>query len=698
MEECITLGRIALGLHKPGGSGHATCSRHLASDLQRLLHNLENTFANAHSSSDHTVSLHNLVQCVRDVVSEGHVSMHMDEIAVVVRSLTTLTTCLQRRFQQRGNIMDLNEAIILCEETLELYPLGSPDRAPPLHKLAWCLSQRFIKLSTQIDLDDAIKFEKAASVLYPLDHPDRAESLSRLASYHQLAMKRKGAPPRPDRSGATTNLTIEQAVSNIVSDVLKAFPFRLLDVHSGMLCDRGTQISHFKNSQQYKQLVSSTSALDTPSQTARVHEVVSTYFQYVTLSHRWGASEPLLRDIKEQVIYHLDPNDGLSKLQSFCLEALRHGYFWAWSDTCCIDKESSAELQEAIGSMFSWYRQSALTMVHLADVSDTCSLTSSEWFTRGWTLQELLAPRALLFFTQDWSLYRGISPNHKEDASILGELEQATGIMSRHLSSFHPGMDDARARLQWASTRCTTRPEDIAYSLFGVFGLHLPVLYGESTEYALGRLLAEVISRSGDIKVLDWIGKSSKFHSCFPDSIFPYQYPLPLPSSGPSAPPNIRDSHRSVISVREMHWALFNLPLTQFANIRLFLPCIVHRVEIVRTQADSAENHVHRIHATGLDPIEVTLSQPLEDISREPLPYVLIRPWDSNLLDESVMDDDTSALQWLVRMQKPFSALLLKQLPQQLGYKRVATPCHIVARPTSSNGVLKGEVATLTIV
>ena len=173
--------------------------------------------------------------------------------------------------------------------------------------------------------------------------------------------------------------------------------------------------------------------------------------------------------------------------------------------------------------MFSWYRQSALTMVHLADVSDTGMLTSSEWFKRGWTLQELLAPRTLLFFTREWTLYRGISSNHKEDDSILRELKQVTGITSQHLSTFHPGVDDARARLQWASTRCTTRLEDIAYSLFGVFGFHLPVLYGEGADSAIGRLLAEVISRSGDTSILDWIGKPSTFHSCFPATLMPYQ-------------------------------------------------------------------------------------------------------------------------------------------------------------------------------
>ncbi|KAI6006380.1 hypothetical protein EDC04DRAFT_2583058, partial [Pisolithus marmoratus] len=242
---------------------------------------------------------------------------------------------------------------------------------------------------------------------------------------------------------------------------------------------------------------------------ALIRTEVSRYFQYVTLSHRWGEGEPLLRDIEGHQIYGMPTRGGLGKLQAFCRVALEQDYMWAWSDTCCIDKHSSAELQEAIGSMFTWYRRSALTIVYLSDVPDTGSLTNSEWLRRGWTLQELLAPQTVLFYTRTWSLYKNIaSSNHKTDVAVLDELEKATGIGSRFLIDFSPGMDDARSRLQWASSRRTTRPEDIAYSVFGIFDLHLPVIYGESAEHSLGRLLAELISQSGDVSVLDWVGEA----------------------------------------------------------------------------------------------------------------------------------------------------------------------------------------------
>ncbi|KAI6112792.1 hypothetical protein F5141DRAFT_969385, partial [Pisolithus sp. B1] len=232
---------------------------------------------------------------------------------------------------------------------------------------------------------------------------------------------------------------------------------------------------------------------------------ISGYFQFVMFSHRWGEGEPLLRDVEGRSIYSMSTEGGFGKLRAFCRHACEQGHLWAWSDTCCIDKDSSAELQEAIGSMFAWYRRSALTIVYLSDIPNTCSFRTSEWFRRGWTLQELLAPQTILFYTQNWSLYKNhIGSNHQANVNVIEELKRATGIERRFLTKFSPGMDDAHSRLQWASFRCTTRPEDIAYSLFGIFGLHLPVLYGESAENALGHLLAKIISRSRDISVLDW--------------------------------------------------------------------------------------------------------------------------------------------------------------------------------------------------
>ncbi|KIM50998.1 hypothetical protein SCLCIDRAFT_1224956, partial [Scleroderma citrinum Foug A] len=710
-DECISLGHSALVSCEPGSPGRATYLHDFVADLHSRFHKLEITLDVQEAHPDHDISLRKLLIYVKDLVDDGDIAPVVDGMVAIARtalklcpashpgrvmSLTTLAAFLLRRFQQQGAAIDVDEAVILYQEALEVFPSGSPASAPHLHSLARCLSERFTKLAKSTDLDDAIKSEQAALALRPQGHPDHTESLNSLYIYRQLKIKRRGVNTQSARpTGTTSGSQLKCLIRTIVFDVLKGSPPRLLDTHNGKLCDRDSQIAQFEESGEHNLLLSSASAMDAFAQVSHIREVVSTYFRYVTLSHRWGQFEPLLHDIDERVIFDLDPTDGISKLQSFCQECCQHGYLWAWSDTCCIDKESSAEFQEAIGSMFSWYRLSALTMVHLADVSDTGGLIRSVWFKRGWTLQELLAPRNILFFTRDWSLYRDNSSNHKEDSAILGELEWATGITSRHLIGFNPGVDDARSRLQWASTRCTTRPKDIAYSLLGVFGLHIPVLYGESAENALGRLLAEVISKSGDTSILDWVGKSSVFHSCFPATITPYQtLPLSLPDlPTPSSTHTIGTP--SLQSAREMHQALFDLPLAKFTTFRLILPCIVHRIEaitLIRVDTSTA-THVHQIRAVGLAPTGITLLERLE-YTEQGIPYVLIRPWHPNLLHPVVDTDDVS---WLTRLEQPFSALLLMKLPHK-EYRRVASFCHIIGCPTDSAGVLKGKVDTLTIV
>jgi len=147
-----------------------------------------------------------------------------------------------------------------------------------------------------------------------------------------------------------------------------------------------------------------------------------------------------------------------------------------------------------------------------------------------------------------------------------------------------------------------------------------------------------------------------------------------------------------------MHEALSNLPLAKSANFRLILPCIIHRIKAITvTWVDtSTAIHVHQIQAVGLAPIDIAPSERFK-ITGKRVPYILICPWHPNLLHPAVDTDDASTHQWLTRLEQPFSALLLKELPHN-EYRRVALFCHIIARPTDSAGVLKGEVNTLTIV
>ena len=142
----------------------------------------------------------------------------------------------------------------------------------------------------------------------------RAMEGDALTDYLQLRIHGKGAIPGPahpnDLSGSSQ---IKRLIGDVVFEVLKTVPPCLLFIHTGMVYDRASQILHFERSPEYTQLSSSTVALDTHQKVAHIRTVASTHFRYVTLSHRWGKSEPRLHDVEGQVVYDLDLTDGLSK-------------------------------------------------------------------------------------------------------------------------------------------------------------------------------------------------------------------------------------------------------------------------------------------------------------------------------------------------------------------------------------------------
>lgn len=662
--------------------------------------------------------------------------------------LDTLASCHWHKFRRLSVLEDLEHAMILGRVAVELRPAEHPHSTKSRSRLAIYIQDWFRKQDINTESAKAIRLPRLMLNLCPEEHPvrtvafnNRTTCLGNKSSQQGTARNLDGGiaqsnpvdfsllqeltldPSKRSRSSivrtdleeeitigraspgfpsCTESLRIKQLIRSVTSEFLKTVPVRLLNVRTGILCDRAAQLLNFESSHQYKELLST--LLVNPSQQINdIHSTIGDYFQHVTLSHRWGADEPLLWDIEGRCVYHLTKGDGRMKLQNFCKIVLQRGYLWAWSDTCCIDKESSAELHESIGSMFTWYQQSALTIVYLSDITEPGSLSHSAWLRRGWTLQELLAPHTVLFYKADWSLYTDrTSFNHKTDSVVLAELEKATGIAPQYLTSFSPGIDDARLRLLWASTRCTTRPEDIAYSLFGIFKLHLPVLYGETMGDALGRLLAEIISRSGDTSILEWFGSPSSFNSCLPADIASYATAL-----SPRPPPSKVETQSLMLKLRKcwarrdaykMRRALSSLAPPQFINRKLMLPCIVHRVELVeRRQAESGTlDESYTIHASGLKPLEITLAENLQkrvEWSVPRPPYLLVRPWHSKLVESEITDTE----QWLSQLEQPFNALLLAELPQT-EYKRVATFCHIVAHPTDWGGILQSEVSTLTVV
>ncbi|KIK12624.1 hypothetical protein PISMIDRAFT_433393 [Pisolithus microcarpus 441] len=596
-------------------------------------------------------------------------------------TLVALDICLHKRFKREESVTDLQEIITLRRTTVEC--TSPPDRCKPLVHLANALHERFQVLRLKSDLEEAIELANDAMALNLPHHPDRA--LARECLARCLATKlAKGVTRVTDTSYHHSSDV--RVIMDIFSEIVADIPPRLLHTPTGTLCGRDAQLSHFLNSPEFTELC----LLKSPSE---IREKLSFFFRFTMLSHRWGVGEPLLRDIEGKSIYDLEGAGGLAKLQQFCHLSLTHSFSWAWSDTCCIDKDSSAELQEAIGSMFSWYHRSSLTIVYLADVADTGSLADSVWFKRGWTLQELLASKTVLFYTQDWSPYVNSDvTNHKIDPALLEELCKATQISQRHLRKFDPGMEDSRSRLCWASHRHTTRPEDMAYSLFGIFKVQLPILYGETAEDALGRLLAEVISRSGDVSVLDWVGKQSSFNSCFPANLIPYQthHTRPIPS-GPAKRKGL-----DLEKARKLYSDLARLPLARCVHRRIVLPSIIHPVTAVSVKVSSASppRYTYQIRASRLSPLEVTLSAKLDEGAGK---YVLVRPWHPRSLRPWNGSDDDAIWNLLEQLERPFNALLLERLLHN-EYKRIACDCTITACVQDPAGISDGQVLTLEVV
>lgn len=227
--------------------------------------------------------------------------------------------------------------------------------------------------------------------------------------------------------------------------------------------------------------------------------------EYVILSHTWGAEEVTFDDIGKPHARHMA---GYSKIAGCCRLALRDGFKFAWIDTCCIDKRSSAELSEAINSMYSWYWRSAICYAYLPDVftgdSWQYEMRSSRWFTRGWTLQELIAPEIVEFYNEAWE-WLGTK------ARLIDIVEDVTKISPRVLlDRTIIRQSTIASRLSWAALRKTTRVEDMAYCLLGIMGVNMPMLYGEG-DRAFYRLQLEIMRQSNEHSIFAWQAPSQEY-------------------------------------------------------------------------------------------------------------------------------------------------------------------------------------------
>ncbi|KAL6399495.1 hypothetical protein AUP68_18043 [Ilyonectria robusta] len=251
--------------------------------------------------------------------------------------------------------------------------------------------------------------------------------------------------------------------------------------------------------------------------------------RYAILSHTWGEDELLFEDLNRGT-----PKRGLQKVLDTCRQAKLDNIDYVWVDTCCIDRSSSAELSEAINSMFKWYNKSAACYVYMEDVVlaqdgstiNMVNFDSSRWFTRGWTLQELIAPHELQFFDRDWKKMQSrhelaqrlsnITGIHTDILSRRHRLERPVLLLRRNNHStncpackaydglaLYLGNETIATKMKWAANRVTTREEDIAYCLLGLFDINMPLLYGEGKNAFL-RLQEEILRKAPDQTILTW--------------------------------------------------------------------------------------------------------------------------------------------------------------------------------------------------
>ncbi|KAI6041049.1 heterokaryon incompatibility protein-domain-containing protein [Pisolithus marmoratus] len=250
--------------------------------------------------------------------------------------------------------------------------------------------------------------------------------------------------------------------------------------------------------------------------------------EYAILSHCWGVvkqgeKEVSFKEINKLLVMsegmrnEIRGRTGYKKIIDTCRQAQKDRLEWVWIDTCCIDKNSSPELSEAINSMYKWYANAELCYAYLHDTEgdpwqhgrmhswEDRQKSTPKWFSRGWTLQELIAPKVVHFFDQKWERIG----DKAELAWTLSGITRIPGRvlkegLQKALTSVHDYERPSVAQIfSWAADRTTTREEDWTYSLLGLLGVHIPLLYGEGKN-AFRRLQLEIIRTSNDQSIFAW--------------------------------------------------------------------------------------------------------------------------------------------------------------------------------------------------
>jgi hypothetical protein len=264
--------------------------------------------------------------------------------------------------------------------------------------------------------------------------------------------------------------------------------------------------------------------INTTTSAAEFVSVAAGAKEYAILSHTWGSEELSFQEllaIEQDATHQSATKAGYLKVRGACGKARAAGFGYVWIDTCCIDKTSSAELSEAINSMYRWYKEARVCFVYLEDVEASREITNPglehcRWFTRGWCLQELIAPEVVEFCDKRWTTI-GSKANMADQIARITHIRSEI-LLDRSLMDSVP----VAQRMSWAAGRKTERKEDEAYCLLGIFGITMPMLYGEGSQ-AFRRLQEQIIAKSNDMSILVpgpslQGNQSARFQGLFADS------------------------------------------------------------------------------------------------------------------------------------------------------------------------------------
>ncbi|KAI1372825.1 heterokaryon incompatibility protein-domain-containing protein [Hypoxylon crocopeplum] len=330
--------------------------------------------------------------------------------------------------------------------------------------------------------------------------------------------------------------------------------------------------------------------------------------EYAILSHTWEQEEVEFQDMAD--ISEAKKKHGFKKIRRAASLAKSHGYTYIWIDTCCIDKSSSAELTEAINSMFRWYKDAEVCYAFLSDVqdmpqTDEYEFRHSRWFTRGWTLQELIAPDTVVFYSTRWE-----EIGNKHEDFLCSLVSKVTGIDQHTLRGQDPADISIARRMYWASKRQTTRVEDLAYSLLGLFDVNMPMIYGEGLK-AFRRLQEEILKTTDDQSIFAWHNKG--FSEGTPVDVLA-QSPSDFAESGTVSPQPFHRVGRKATSITNQGIAIefpimslpapVNMESEPFTEVEAILDCQLGsapgtfptiRLRCVESKRDDGRKHYYRV-------------------------------------------------------------------------------------------------------